>query len=107
MVTITENTPKREMNRLLKELVGKPVKVVAKDHFTITKLNESIKDPRFRQFCESTASFVVLGILFEVKDDYITLLSSWVIWQEEVKADEVHKIILNDLVQLKSLNQES
>jgi len=50
---------------------------------------------------------VVLGILYEAKDEYLTLLSSWVVWQEEVKADEGHKVILSDLVQLKSLNQES
>lgn len=106
MVEINENTPKREANRILKELIGKSVMIKARDHFTIKKFGESIKDPKFREILESEALFVCIGILLDAKDDYLTVLSSWVIWQEDLKADEIHKIMLNDLVKLNSLSKE-
>jgi hypothetical protein len=106
MVEITENTPKREMNHQLKDLIGKSVMIKARDHFTIKRFGESIKDPKFRAILESEALFVAIGILLDVKDDYLTVLSSWVVFQEDLKADEIHKIMLNDLVKLNSLSKE-
>ena len=101
MVQITSETPKRERNRLIKELMGRPVRITVKDHLSISNIEDKIKSEKFKQLWGADAKLTVFGVLVDMGEDYLRVASAILTFMEEVQVKEFHKVLLNDIIDLK------
>ena len=100
-----EKMSQREINALLskKNLLGKVVKVVSYDHFTVTNLGASVRDSKYHHIMRDNAKFVTIGLLIDIQPGYIGIASNWVLVQDEPKIEELHKVLRKEIVQIKPL----
>lgn len=98
---ITSETPKRERNRLLKEVMGRPVRITVQDHLSISNIDDKIQSEKFKQLWGADARLTVFGILTKVDDEYLNIASAILTFMEEVQVKEFHKVLINDIIDLK------
>lgn len=104
MVTVVVGMGMREMNKNLNLLVGRPVKAIANDHYTVRGNQDAIHDPKFLKVIDMNAKIILFGMLLRVEDDYIAIASSWFMHSDEQVIDEYHKILKCDIIKVEELH---